>query len=107
MHQCERKKNICASVKCNSLENKYPVQYRILHCRLNNIWWLQQLEDWWRGPKGIDLAANIHLNIYPKGVDNKPIMHTNYKKQLESLYNKDARAPKTFVNIIAQPNIQM
>ena len=62
----------------------------------------------WRGPKGIDLPANIHLNIYPEGVDKKPTMHTNYKKQLESMYNEDARAPKTLVNISAtQPKIQM
>ena len=52
-HFAERKKIVCASVKCNDAKKRIvcPVQYRLLHCKLKDIWWLQGLEEWWRGPK--------------------------------------------------------
>ena len=63
-HFSERKKIICASVKCNDPKQKIvcPVQYRLLHCKLKDLWWLQELEEWWRGPKGTDKRM-AHTNI--------------------------------------------
>ena len=99
-HQVERKRLVCASVKCNTKTVKCPVQYRILHCYSTNIWWIQELEEWWLGPKGLDQPP-IHLNTNPTGVDKTPAMHSAYKSTLEDLYTQDARAPKSLVNLIA------
>ena len=99
-HIVERKKVVCASYKCNDKENKCPIQYRLLNCMLTDSWWVQGLEEWWRGPKGTDEPA-VHLNKYPDAKDEEPIMHTAYKKKLEDMHKEDPRRPKQLVNIIA------
>ena len=39
-HESERLKITCASSKCNDDSLKCPVQYRLIHCKLLNVWWL-------------------------------------------------------------------
>ena len=99
-HQVETKKLTCASVKCNSVTNKCLVQYRLLHCKSRDIWWVRQLEEWWKGPDGTSEPA-IHLNTNPTGIDNNPTMHSGYKNLLNTMYSEDPRAPKTLVHILA------
>ena len=89
-------KIICASNKCNNGTVRCPVQYRLLHCKLRDIWWLQELESWWKGPKGID-APPLHNNIFPDAVDKNPAMHSKYKEIINSMYDEDPRRPKQLI----------
>ena len=99
-HNSVKQKITCGSAKCNIGTAKCPVQYRLIHCQLNNVWWLQELESWWRGPDGTS-EPPVHLNINPDAVDRAHSMHTKCKNLLNDLYEEDPRRPKLLVNLIA------
>ena len=99
-HESTVQRITCASAKCNSITEKCPVQYRIIHCNHTGVWWLQELEVWWKGPDGLD-SHPVHNDIRPDAVDRTPIMHSQYKKTLNLLYSEDPRRPKHLVNLIA------
>ena len=99
-HESEQLKISCGSAKCNNQTVKCPVQYRVIHCKLIDVWWLQELEPWWRGWDGTN-EPQVHLNNNPNVVDRNPSMHTKYKKILNLLNDEDARRTKLLINLIA------
>ena len=103
-HESERLKITYASSKCNDDSLKCPIQYRLIHCKLLNVWWLQELESWWRGPGGTD-PLPVHNNMHPEAIDKMPAMHTKYKDMLNSMYDEDPRRPKQLVNLLATKSV--